>query len=82
MSFSEADEELWDMDPIEYIRQKFDVFDDISSPVPAAETLLHSLCKTRKGILTNVMNVRLKLFFFSTKFNFDFSIVSGILDHH
>ena len=61
MSFSEADEELWDMDPIEYIRQKFDVFDDISSPVPAAETLLHSLCKTRKGILTNVMNAFLTI---------------------
>lgn len=56
MSFSEADEELWEMDPIEYIRQKFDVFDDISSPVPAAETLLHSLCKTRKGILNSVMS--------------------------
>lgn len=55
MSFSDADEELWDMDPVEYIRQKFDVFDDISSPVPAAETLLHSLCKTRKGILNSVM---------------------------
>lgn len=61
MSFSEADEELWDMDPIEYIRQKFDVFDDISSPVPAAESLLHSLCKTRKGILTNVMNAFLTI---------------------
>lgn len=55
MSFSDADEELWEMDPVEYIRQKFDVFDDISSPVPAAETLLHSLCKTRKGILNSVM---------------------------
>jgi importin-7 len=55
MSFSEADEELWEMDPVEYIRQKFDVFDDISSPVPAAESLLHSLCKTRKGILNSVM---------------------------
>jgi importin-7 len=61
MSFSEADEELWDMDPIEYIRQKFDVFDDISSPVPAAESLLHSLCKTRKGILNNVMNAFLTI---------------------
>lgn len=61
MSFSEADEELWDMDPIEYIRQKFDVFDDISSPVPAAESLLHNLCKTRKGILTNVMNAFLTI---------------------
>ncbi|KAL7049000.1 hypothetical protein ACKWTF_003564 [Chironomus riparius] len=55
MSFSEADQEMWEMDPVEYIRQKFDVFDDISSPVPAAESLLHSLCKTRKGILNSVM---------------------------
>lgn len=61
MSFSEADEELWEMDAVEYIRQKFDVFDDISSPVPAAESLLHSLCKTRKGILTNVMNAFLTI---------------------
>lgn len=44
------------MDPVEYIHQKFDVFDDITSPVPAAESLLHALCKTRKGILNNVMN--------------------------
>lgn len=61
MSFSEADEELWNMDPIEYIRQKFDVFDDVSSPVPAAESLLHSLCKTRKGILNNVMTAFLTI---------------------
>lgn len=55
MSYTEADEELWEMDPVEYIRQKFDVFDDISSPIPAAETMLHNLCKTRKGILNQVM---------------------------
>jgi importin-7 len=61
MSFSEADEELWEMDAVEYIRQKFDVFDDVSSPVPAAESLLHSLCKTRKGILNNVMNAFLTI---------------------
>jgi importin-7 len=61
MSFSEADEELWEMDPIEYIHRKFDVFDDFTSPVPAAESLLHSLCKTRKGILTNVMTAFLTI---------------------
>lgn len=55
MSYSDADQELWDTDPIEYIRQKFDVFDDYSTPVPAAETLLHNCCKTRKGILNQVM---------------------------
>lgn len=61
MSFSEADEELWEMDPIEYIHRKFDVFDDFTSPVPAAESLLHSLCKTRKGILTSVMSAFLTI---------------------
>lgn len=61
MSFSEADEELWEMDPIEYIHRKFDVFDDFTSPVPAAEGLLHSLCKTRKGILTSVMSAFLTI---------------------
>jgi len=61
MSYSESDEELWEMDPVEYIRQKFDVFDDISSPVPAAESLLHSLCKTRKGILNSVMAAFLQI---------------------
>ena len=49
------------MDPVEYIRQKFDVFDDVSSPVPAAETLLHGLCKTRKGILNSVMAAFLQI---------------------
>jgi hypothetical protein len=63
MSYSDADEELWDTDPIEYIRQKFDVFDDFSSPVPAAETLLHNVCKTRKGILNQVMAAFLNVSF-------------------
>jgi hypothetical protein len=33
MCYSDSDEELWEMDPIEYIRQKFDVFDDYATPV-------------------------------------------------
>lgn len=61
MSYSDADEELWEMDPVEYIRHKFDVFDDISSTVPAAESLLHNLCKTRKGILNSVMTAFLQI---------------------
>lgn len=61
MSYSEADEELWEADPIEYIRQKFDVFDDYTTPVPAAETLLHNCCKTRKGVLPQVMQVIMQI---------------------
>uniref|UniRef100_U5EWH1 Putative nuclear transport receptor ranbp7/ranbp8 importin beta superfamily n=1 Tax=Corethrella appendiculata TaxID=1370023 RepID=U5EWH1_9DIPT len=61
MVYSDTDEELWDTDPIEYIRQKFDVFDDYTTPVPAAETLLHHGCKTRKGILPQVMQVIMQI---------------------
>uniref|UniRef100_A0A182JP08 Importin N-terminal domain-containing protein n=1 Tax=Anopheles christyi TaxID=43041 RepID=A0A182JP08_9DIPT len=61
MSYTDADEELWESDPIEYIRKKFDVFDDFVSPVQSAETLLHNCCKTRKGILTQVMQVIMQI---------------------
>lgn len=55
MRYTEADEELWDADPIEYIRTKFDIYDDYSTPVPAAQGLFHSSCKKRKGILQKAM---------------------------
>ncbi|XP_058126531.1 importin-7 [Anopheles ziemanni] len=61
MSYTDADEELWDSDPIEYIRKKFDVFDDFVSPVQSAEMLLHNCCKTRKGILTQVMQIIMQI---------------------
>jgi importin-7 len=61
LCYSEADDELWESDPVEYIRLKFDVFDDYTSPVPAAENVLHSICKTRKGVLPQVMQVLLQV---------------------
>lgn len=54
--FPLADEELWDSDQVDYIRQKFDVCDDYSTPLPAAEWLLYSVCKIRKDILNSVMS--------------------------
>lgn len=57
MSFTEADEELWETDPYEYIRTKFDVFEDYATPVPAARSLLYTVCKKRKGILPKTMQV-------------------------
>jgi hypothetical protein len=33
MSYSEADAELWDTDPYEYIRIKFDIFEVISRKI-------------------------------------------------
>lgn len=55
LSYSESDEELWNTDPYEYIRVKFDIFEDFVSPITAAQTLLHSACKKRKDMLAKTM---------------------------
>ncbi|CAF4749206.1 unnamed protein product [Pieris macdunnoughi] len=55
MSYSDADEECWVNDPYEYIRIKFDVFEDFISPISAAQTLLMSCCKKRKEMLERTM---------------------------
>ncbi|XP_049819869.1 importin-7 isoform X2 [Aethina tumida] len=55
MSYSAEDHELWTVDPYEYIRVKFDVFEDFVSPVSAAQTLLHSACRKRKEMLQKTM---------------------------
>nr|CAI5832904.1 unnamed protein product [Callosobruchus analis] len=55
MSYSADDHELWTMDPHDYIRVKFDVFEDFVSPVTAAQNLLHSSCKKRKEMLQKTM---------------------------
>ncbi|XP_012261739.1 importin-7 [Athalia rosae] len=55
LSHSAADEDLWKNDPYEYIRVKFDIFEDFVSPVTAAQTLLHSACKKRKNMLPKTM---------------------------
>ncbi|RZF47984.1 hypothetical protein LSTR_LSTR002050 [Laodelphax striatellus] len=57
MSYSAADEELWNLDPHEYIRVKFDIFEDFVSPVVAAQTLLNSACKKRKDMLQKTMHL-------------------------
>jgi len=61
MSYSEQDADLWDNDPYEYIRIKFDIFEDFVSPVTAAQTLLHSACKKRKEMLQQTMNLLLQI---------------------
>ncbi|KAL1517411.1 hypothetical protein ABEB36_001178 [Hypothenemus hampei] len=55
MCYSAEDHELWTVDPHEYIRVKFDVFEDFVSPVIAAQTLLASSCKKRKEMLAKTM---------------------------
>lgn len=55
MSYTAEDHDLWTVDPHEYIRVKFDVFEDFISPVSAAQTLLHSACKKRKEMLQKTL---------------------------
>ncbi|KAG1666608.1 Importin-7 [Nymphon striatum] len=55
MCHTKQDEELWESDPYEYIRMKFDIFADYLSPVSAAHTLLHVVAKKRKDMLTKIM---------------------------
>ncbi|XP_017479021.1 PREDICTED: importin-7 [Rhagoletis zephyria] len=61
MSFTDADQELWETDPHEYLRLKFDIFEDYATPVPAAQSLLHTCCKKRKGILPKAMNIIMQI---------------------
>src|SRR4051794_36948556 len=55
LCYTDADQELWETDPQEYIRLKFDVFEDYISPVTAAQTLLHTCCKKRKDMLDKTL---------------------------
>ncbi|XP_012218774.1 importin-7 [Linepithema humile] len=61
LSYTVADEELWNADPYEYIRVKFDIFEDFVSPVSAAATLLHTACKKRKDMLPQTMRFCLEV---------------------
>lgn len=56
LCYTKEDEELWETDPQEYIRLKFDVFEDYVSPVSAARNLLHTTCKKRKDMLEKTLS--------------------------
>lgn len=55
LCYTKEDQELWETDPQEYIRLKFDVFEDYVSPVTAAQNLLHTTCKKRKDMLEKTL---------------------------
>lgn len=55
MCHSDEDEDLWTSDPHEYIRIKYDVFEDFLSPVMAAQTVFHSATARRKEVLNKAM---------------------------
>lgn len=45
--FNDEDQELWEDDPYEYVRRKYDVMEDFSSAETAALMLLHQLAQKR-----------------------------------
>ncbi|NWS74188.1 IPO8 protein, partial [Crotophaga sulcirostris] len=55
MCYKDEDEELWQEDPYEYIRMKFDVFEDYASTTTAAQNLLYTAAKKRKEVLPKMM---------------------------
>lgn len=61
MSFTDADQEMWETDPYEYIRIKFDCYEDFGTSVPAAQSFLSESCKKRKGILEKTMQIVLEV---------------------
>lgn len=48
LAFDDADQELWDEDPEEYIRKGYDIIEDIYSPKSAAVTVICELCSKKK----------------------------------
>jgi len=48
LAFDDADAELWNDDPEEYIRKGYDIIEDIYSPKTSAGTVLCSLCSSDK----------------------------------
>jgi len=55
MCYSNEDDQLWHSDPYEYIRLKFDIFEDLVSPMVAAQHFLTRACAKRKNVLEPVM---------------------------
>jgi hypothetical protein len=55
MCHSDEDDELFENDPIEYIKAKYDVFEDFVSPVNAARQLVYQVANKRKVALDQAM---------------------------
>ncbi|EDO49266.1 predicted protein [Nematostella vectensis] len=55
MCYTDEDQELWEDDPYEFIRVKYDIFEDFISPVVAASTFLHTAVSKRKQVLDPTM---------------------------
>ncbi|XP_035258439.1 importin-8 isoform X1 [Anguilla anguilla] len=56
MCYKDEDEKMWQEDPYEYIRMKFNVYDDHALPTTAAQSLLCKAARKRKEVLPKMMD--------------------------
>uniref|UniRef100_A0AAV2IQ50 Importin N-terminal domain-containing protein n=1 Tax=Knipowitschia caucasica TaxID=637954 RepID=A0AAV2IQ50_KNICA len=56
MCYKDEDERLWQEDPYEYIRMKFNLYDDHALPATAAQALLCKAARKRKEVLPQMMD--------------------------
>ncbi|CAL8324132.1 unnamed protein product [Lota lota] len=55
MCYKDEDDKLWQEDPYEYIRTKFNLYDDHALPATAAQSLLCKAARKRKEVLPQMM---------------------------
>ncbi|XP_030629161.1 importin-8 isoform X2 [Chanos chanos] len=55
MCYKDEDEKLWQEDPYEYIRMKFNMYDEHVFPATAAQSLLIKAARKRKEVLPQTM---------------------------
>uniref|UniRef100_A0A665X634 Importin N-terminal domain-containing protein n=1 Tax=Echeneis naucrates TaxID=173247 RepID=A0A665X634_ECHNA len=55
MCYKDEDERLWQEDPYEYIRMKFNLYDDHALPATAAQSFLCKAARKRKEVLPQIM---------------------------
>jgi len=52
---TQQDQETWETDPVEFIRSRADIYEDLVSPSTAATALLQTVVRKRKQMLDRVM---------------------------
>uniref|UniRef100_A0A1A8C946 Importin 8 n=1 Tax=Nothobranchius kadleci TaxID=1051664 RepID=A0A1A8C946_NOTKA len=61
MCYKDEDERVWQEDPYEYIRMKFNLYDDYALPATAAQGLLCKTAHKRKEVLPQMMEFCLQI---------------------
>jgi importin-7 len=61
MCHTDEDEELFTEDPLTYIREMYDIFEEMSSPVSYTKSFLGSVAAKRKNVLKLVMDFALEI---------------------